>query len=77
MLKEQEKLIHKIAVAVEFFNTSTAQPIITETHGIPLLTLDTTPHNVLCLTIKRLIDIVVSGLGVILLSPFFLYLLLS
>lgn len=67
-----ERVGVKATVAVDFFNTSIAQPIITEIHGIPLLTLDTTPHNVLYLAIKRLIDIVVSGLGLILLSPFFL-----
>lgn len=71
-IKVCEEVGVKATIAVDFFNTSVAKPMITMIHGLPLLTLDTTPYNIIHFTLKRVIDVVVSGCGLILLLPFFL-----
>lgn len=67
-----EKVGVKATIAVDFFNTEIAKPLIKDMHGWPLLTFDTTPIDSGLLTIKRLIDIVGSFSGLILLSPIFI-----
>jgi len=69
-IKVCEKVGVKATIAVDFFNTSISKPMITVIHGLPLLTLDTTPYNIIHFTLKRVIDVVVSGCGLILLLPF-------
>ncbi len=40
--------------------------------GIPMITFETAPHNLAALFIKRLVDILVSGVGLLLISPLYL-----
>lgn len=65
-----EKVGVKATIAVDFFNTAIAKPLIKELHGWPLLTFDATPLDSWHLAVKRLIDISVSVSGLVLLSPF-------
>lgn len=67
-----EKVGVKSTIAVDFFNTSIAKPVVTELHGWPLLTLETIPSNILHLAVKRFIDAGTSACGLVLLSPIFL-----
>lgn len=71
-IKICEKVGVQATIVVDFFNTSIAKPAVTEIENWHLLTLDTTPFNAMSLFIKRLIDIVISTFGLILLSPLFL-----
>ncbi|MBI5026113.1 MAG: sugar transferase [Nitrospirae bacterium] len=71
-IKVCENVGVKATIAADFFNMGIAKPRITEIHDWPFLIYETTPHNVLDLFSKRLLDIVISGCGLILLSPFFL-----
>jgi len=67
-----EKVGVRSNIAVDFFDTTIAKPSIEEVEDWPLLTFDTIPLNATSLLIKRFIDIIVSALGLILLSPLFL-----
>ncbi|MBF0329895.1 MAG: sugar transferase [Nitrospirae bacterium] len=68
-----EKIGVKATIAVDFFNTEIAKPLIKEMHGWPLLTFDTTPIDSGLLAIKRFIDICGSFFGLILLAPVFIF----
>jgi exopolysaccharide biosynthesis polyprenyl glycosylphosphotransferase len=67
-----EKIGVRSNIAVDFFDTTIAKPSIEEVEDWPLLTFDTIPLNATSLLIKRLIDIVISTFGLILLAPLFL-----
>lgn len=67
-----EKVGVKATVAVDFFDTAIARPVIKEMDGWPLLTFDTTPNDYFALVMKRTLDIAGSFLGIVLLSPLFL-----
>ena len=67
-----EKVGVRSNIAVDFFDTTIAKPSIEEVEDWPLLTFDTIPLNATSLLIKRLIDIVLSASGLILLAPLFL-----
>jgi exopolysaccharide biosynthesis polyprenyl glycosylphosphotransferase len=71
-LKICEEVGVKATVAMDFFNTDIARPVVTEIHGLPLLTFNAVPYNIWHLAVKRLTDVVVSACGLILLSPLFL-----
>jgi len=73
-LKICEEVGVKATVAIDFFNTDIARPVVTEMHGLPLLTFNAVPFNIWHLALKRLTDVVVSACGLILLSPLFLIL---
>jgi exopolysaccharide biosynthesis polyprenyl glycosylphosphotransferase len=62
----------KATLAVDLFDLKIARVHQTELEGIPLLTFETTVAREWQLFIKRAIDIALSGLGIILLSPLFL-----
>lgn len=66
-----EKVGVKATVAIDLFNTAVAKPIMKSLGGIPLLTLDTTPHDLFLLLVKRLMDIFVSLVALISLIPVF------
>ncbi|TAN41239.1 MAG: sugar transferase [Nitrospirae bacterium] len=66
-----EKVGVRATIAVDFFNTEIAKPLIKDMHGWPLLTFDTTPLDSGLLAVKRFIDIAGSFFGLILLAPFF------
>jgi len=53
------------------FDLSHTKPTIEYMDGAPLLTLYMGPHDGYMLRIKRIIDITISGLALILLAPFF------
>lgn len=71
-IKICEKVGVKATIAVDFFNTSIAKPIVTELNGLPLLTLNTTPADEFQLFIKRIMDIVISLIALILSIPVFI-----
>lgn len=62
----------KATVAMDLFDLQIAKARHTEFDGVPFLTFDTTPTKEWSLLIKRGADIIVSGIGIALLSPLFL-----
>ncbi len=71
-IKICEKVGVKATVSLDLFNLSIAKTRITEIHGLPLMTLDTTPYDVIAFYYKRFLDFIISGCCLILLSPLFL-----
>jgi len=63
-----------VTVAVDLFDTKLARSSVTELDGMPLLHFKTTHAKEWELLIKRLFDFAASGLGIFMLSPFFLIL---
>ena len=63
-----------VTVAVDLFDTKLARSSVTELDGLPLLRFKTTHAKEWELLIKRLFDFAASGLGIFVLSPFFLIL---
>ncbi len=61
----------KATIAVDLFDFKIARARLTELEGVPLVTFETTVAKEWQLFIKRAFDIIVSGLGLIALSPFF------
>jgi len=61
----------KATVAVDLFDLKIARLHQTELEGIPLLTFETTNAKESQLFLKRAMDVVISGSGMILLSPLF------
>jgi len=61
----------KATIAVDLFDLKIARAHQTEIDGIPLLTFETTVAKEWQLFIKRGIDIILSGLGITILSPLF------
>jgi exopolysaccharide biosynthesis polyprenyl glycosylphosphotransferase len=59
-------------VAADLFNLNIAQTRMGELEGFPLLTFETTLGTEWQLFIKRAFDLVVSAVGLLVLSPFFL-----
>jgi len=62
----------KATVTVDLFDMKIARACISEIDGIPLVTFKTTVAKEWQLFAKRAMDIVLSGLGIIILSPFLL-----
>lgn len=62
----------KVTIAIDLFDLKIARASLTEIDGIPFLRFETTIGSEWHLLIKRGIDIVISGLGIILLSPLFI-----
>jgi exopolysaccharide biosynthesis polyprenyl glycosylphosphotransferase len=61
-----------VTVAVDLFDTLLAKSSVTELDGLPLLHFKTTHAREWELLVKRLFDFAASGLGILVLSPFFL-----
>jgi exopolysaccharide biosynthesis polyprenyl glycosylphosphotransferase len=61
-----------VTVVVDLFDTKLAKSSVTELDGLPLLRFRTTVAKEWELLVKRLFDFVISGLGIIVLSPLFL-----
>ena len=70
-LQECEEVGVTARVIAEFFSPSFASMAVDTVDGLPLLTYTTTPQNALALALKRGLDVVVSLIGLICLSPFF------
>ncbi len=62
----------KATVAVDLFDLKIAKSHQTELDGVPLLTFETTVAKEWQLFVKKATDVVLSGLGIIILSPIFL-----
>jgi exopolysaccharide biosynthesis polyprenyl glycosylphosphotransferase len=62
----------KATIAVDLFDLKIARAHPTDIDGIPLLTFETTVAKEWQLYVKRAMDVVLSGLGIIILSPFLL-----
>lgn len=62
----------KMHLAVDYFQLEFAKAKQTEFNGLPLLTFKTTSDKLWQLLFKRILDIVLSSLALILLSPLFL-----
>ncbi len=70
LLCEEEGI--KTRVTLNFFPQMFSKILLERLQDIPLLTFSTTPTNEIALFVKRVIDIVISLLTLILLSPLFL-----
>jgi exopolysaccharide biosynthesis polyprenyl glycosylphosphotransferase len=62
----------KATIAVDLFDLKIARARPTDIDGIPLLTFETTVAKEWQLYVKRAMDVVLSGLGIIILSPLLL-----
>ncbi len=62
----------KISLAVDFFNFKISHARQTDLYGFPLITFESTPDRLWHLIFKRILDLVISGLGLLILSPLFL-----
>ncbi|MFA5146598.1 MAG: sugar transferase [Candidatus Omnitrophota bacterium] len=62
----------KATIAVDLFDVRVARSRLTELEGVPLITFETTFAEEWQLFIKRAVDIIASGIGIIALSPLFL-----
>lgn len=71
-IKACEKVGVKATVAVDFFDTAIARPVLQDMNGWPLLTFDSTPNDYFALMVKRMLDIAGALAGIVLLSPLFL-----
>ena len=60
-----------VSVATDYFELKFAKARQSDLHGFPLLTFETVPKDIWGLFLKRLFDIVVSGMSLVLLSPVF------
>jgi exopolysaccharide biosynthesis polyprenyl glycosylphosphotransferase len=78
-LNSLQDAIHKcetegvvVTIAVDLFDTLLAKSSVTELDGLPLLHFKTTHAREWELLVKRIFDFAASGLGILVLSPFFL-----
>jgi len=62
----------KATVAVDLFNLKIARSRPSEFEDIPLITFETTLAKEWQLYVKRIMDLLVSGMGIVILSPFLL-----
>lgn len=62
----------KVNVAMDYFSERFARAKATEFFDVPFLSFETTKERLLPLAVKRFMDIVLSGIGLIILSPIFL-----
>ncbi|HTF99605.1 MAG TPA: sugar transferase, partial [Nitrospirota bacterium] len=72
-----EKVGVRATVAVDFFDTAIARPVLADLNGWPLLTFDSTPNDYVALFCKRGLDFVGSLAGLMLLAPIFAALALA
>jgi exopolysaccharide biosynthesis polyprenyl glycosylphosphotransferase len=66
-----EKAGVKVNLAVDLFDLKFSRPKQTDLHGFPLITYESTPDRLGRLFVKRLLDFVISGAGLILLFPLY------
>lgn len=67
-----EKVGVKVSIAVDFFSSSISKLKTTEIYGQPFMSMDTTPYNIWHLFIKRIMDISVSFIVLLLNIPVFI-----
>ena len=61
----------RVHVAVDYFDLKFSKAKQTDLNGFPLLTFESTPNKLWHLLIKRLFDLVFSGVALLILAPFF------
>jgi exopolysaccharide biosynthesis polyprenyl glycosylphosphotransferase len=61
-----------VRVVADFFNLMLSRTQLDDYYGVPLLTFQSTPDRTFELFIKRVMDIVVAGVGLIVLMPMFI-----
>jgi len=61
----------RVHVAVDYFNLKFSKAKQADLNGFPLLTFESTPDRLWHLLIKRLLDLVFSGVALLILAPFF------
>jgi len=66
-----EKVGVNATIAFDLFDTAIAKPVIREVDGWPLITLDSTPHDFIYLSLKRVLDFAGALFGLIVLAPLF------
>lgn len=71
-----EKVGRRVSVAVDLFTMAHAKIRQTDIYQFPLLSFQTTSDKVLQLSFKRILDIVVAGSMLLILSPFLLTIIL-
>ncbi len=78
-LTKIEEIVHfceteglKIHLAVDHFELQFAKAKQTDFHGFPLITFESAPDKIWHLLFKRLFDLVLSGVALVVLSPFLL-----
>lgn len=59
----------KISVAVNLFELKFTKAKQTDLHGLPLLTFESAPDRLWHLLLKRLFDIIISGVGLVIFAP--------
>jgi exopolysaccharide biosynthesis polyprenyl glycosylphosphotransferase len=62
----------KINLAVDLFDLKFSRPKQTDLRGFPLITYESTPDRLGHLFIKRVLDFVISGMGLVLLAPLYM-----
>jgi exopolysaccharide biosynthesis polyprenyl glycosylphosphotransferase len=67
-----ETLGVRVDLATDYFNLRLARSRQSDLFGLPFLTFETTPAEALPLLVKRIMDVVLSGIALIALSPVFL-----
>lgn len=67
-----EQLGKKVNVAVDLYTTQIAKPHYSGLHDFPFLSFQSTPDKIWQLILKRLLDLAVSALLLVLLAPLFL-----
>lgn len=71
-LKACEEVGVRAHVVLDWYNMKIAKTRLGELHGIPLLSLTTTPVSEAKLLLKRIVDVVMASVLLIILSPLFL-----
>jgi len=66
-----EELGVRATVAVDLFNIQFARSASSDHEGIPLISYETTPMDQWQLAVKRAVDVLVSGAGLLILTPLF------
>ena len=59
-------------IVSDFYSGLVAHTEVETVHGLPIITYTTTPIKEIDLFFKRIIDIILSGIGLVILSPLFL-----
>ncbi|MDD2703454.1 MAG: sugar transferase, partial [Candidatus Omnitrophica bacterium] len=60
-----------VSLAVDMYDLKISRAKQTDLYGFPLLTFDSTPDKLWHLLVKRALDIVLSGMSLLVLAPFF------
>lgn len=65
-----ENLGKRVSVAVDLFNTAFARPVQRNLGSLPLLTFETTTSRIWQAFVKRVMDIILSLIAILILAPF-------